>query len=110
MLCGLVAVAMRDELCVLDLSEVVRCELDGDNHGRTCDWAAALATDSSHALLLARLRAADEIEWSRAIADSSQVQAKNGAPQRARAPWTEADRAPSTISSSTRAVSLSPGA
>jgi len=37
-----------------------------------------------HALLLARLRAAGEIEWSRAIIDSSHVQAKKGAPKRAR--------------------------
>jgi transposase len=31
-----------------------------------------------HELLLTRLRAAGEIEWARAIADSSQVQAKKG--------------------------------
>ena len=38
-----------------------------------------------HTQLLTRLRAAGEIEWSRAIADSSHVQAKKGAPRRARA-------------------------
>jgi hypothetical protein len=37
-----------------------------------------------HALLLARLRTAGELEWSQAIADSTQVQAKKGAPRRAR--------------------------
>ena len=55
-----------------------------------------------HQLLLTRLRAAGEIEWSRAIIDSSQVQAKKGAARRARARSTEAVPAPSTTSSSTR--------
>ena len=58
---------------------------------------------------LARLRAAGEIEWSRAVADSSHVQAKKGAPRRARARLTEADPAPSIISSSTQRGSRSPG-
>ncbi len=48
-----------------------------------------------HALLLAELRAAGEIEWSRAVADSSHLQAKKGAPRRARARLIEPDRAPS---------------
>ena len=44
-----------------------------------------------HALLLAELRAAGEIEWARAVADSSHVQAKKGAPRRARARLIEPD-------------------
>ena len=32
-----------------------------------------------HELLLAELRAADQLEWSRAVADSSYLQAKKGA-------------------------------
>jgi hypothetical protein len=51
-----------------------------------------------HAVLLARLRTAGEIEWSRAVVDSSQIQAKKGAPKRARARSTGAVRAPSTTS------------
>src|SRR5262245_13013347 len=47
-----------------------------------------------HALLLAELRAAGEIEWSRAVADSSHVQAKRGAPRRARARLIEPETAP----------------
>jgi hypothetical protein len=31
-----------------------------------------------HVELLSRLRAAGQIEWSRAVADSSQIQAKKG--------------------------------
>ena len=51
--------------------------------GYTCwrrldEWQRAGVWDNLHALLLARLRAAGEIEWSRAIVDSSHVQAKKG--------------------------------
>ena len=42
------------------------------------------------------------IEWSRAIADSTHVHAKEGAARRARARLIEAETAASTISSSTR--------
>src|SRR5881397_2127227 len=62
-----------------------------------------------HELLLARLRAAGEIEWSRAVADASHVQAKRGAPRRARARLIEPETAPSTTSSSRRLGSRSPG-
>jgi transposase len=87
----------------------------GFGSGATCyrrldEWQRAGVWEALHALLLARLRAAGEIEWSRAIADSSQIQAKKGARRRARARWTGAVQAPSTTSSSRRAVSLSPGA
>jgi transposase len=63
----------------------------GFGSGVTCwrrldEWQRAGVWDELHA----RLRAAGEIEWSRAIADSSQVQAKKGAPRRARARLTEA--------------------
>jgi transposase len=87
----------------------------GFGSGATCyrrmdEWQRAGVWDRLHALLLSRLRQAGEIEWSRAIADSSQVQAKKGAPKRARARSIAAVPAPSTISSSTAAVFLSPGA
>ena len=42
-----------------------------------------------------RLRAAGELEWSRAVVDGSHVQAKKGAPRRARARLTGAETAPS---------------
>ena len=87
----------------------------GFGSGVTCwrrldEWQQAGVWDRLHGLLLARLRAAGEIEWSRAVADSSQLQAKKGAPRRARARLTEPVPAPSSISSSMRAASLSPGA
>ena len=75
----------------------------GFGSGITCwrrldEWQQAGVWEQLHAVLLARLRAAGEIEWSRAIADSSQIQAKKGAPRRGRARSTGAVRAPSTIS------------
>lgn len=52
--------------------------------GMTCwrrlrDWQAAGVWDAIHRLLLARLNAADEIDWSRAIADSVNLRAVGGA-------------------------------
>jgi transposase len=62
----------------------------GFGSGVTCwrrldEWQQAGVWTRLHALLLARLRAAGELEWSRAVIDSSQVQAKKGAPKRAQA-------------------------
>ena len=87
----------------------------GFGGGSTCyrrldEWQRARVWERLHALLLAELRAADEIEWSRAVADSSHVQAKKGAPRRARARLIEPDQVPSTTSWSTRPGSRSPGA
>ena len=87
----------------------------GFGSGVTCwrrldEWQKAGVWERLHALLLSRLRAAGEIEWARAVADSSQIQAKKGAPRRARARLIEHVRAPSSTSSSMRAASLSPGA
>ena len=85
----------------------------GFGSGVTCwrrldEWQRAGVWERLHSLLLARLRVAGEIEWARAIVDSSQVQAKKGAPRRARARSTGAVPAPSTISSSTSRGSRSP--
>jgi transposase len=67
----------------------------GFGSGSTCyrrldEWTRAGVFGKLHALLLAELQAADKLEWSRAIADSSHVQAKKGAPKRARARLTAA--------------------
>lgn len=75
----------------------------GFGSGVTCwrrldEWQRAGVWEQLHQLLLTRLRAAGEIEWSRAVVDSSQIQAKKGAPKRARARSTGAVPAPSTIS------------
>src|SRR5262245_21175027 len=86
----------------------------GFGGGSTCyrrmvEWQQAGVWERLHALLLAELRAAGELEWSRAVADSSHVQAKKGAPRRARARLIEPEPARSTISSSRRRGSRSPG-
>ena len=85
----------------------------GFGSGVTCwrrleEWQEAGVWDRLHRLLLRELRAADQIDFSRAIVDSSQVQAKKGAPRRARARSTEAGRGPRTTSSSTPQASRSP--
>src|SRR5918911_4544606 len=58
--------------------------------GMTCwrrlrDWQAAGVWQRLHEVLLARLREADKIDWSRAALDSASVPAKRGAPRPVRA-------------------------
>jgi transposase len=84
----------------------------GFGSGATCrrrldEWQAAGVWEGLHELLLGKLQQAGEIEWSRAVVDGSHIQAKKGAPKRARARWTEAEPDPSTISWSTPAGSRS---
>ena len=62
-------------------------------------WQQAGVWQRLHELLLAELHAADQLEWERAIADSSHLQAKKGAPKRVPARSIAAGRAASTISS-----------
>jgi transposase len=86
----------------------------GFGGGSTCyrrldEWQRAGVWDRLHGVLLAELRAAGELEWSRAVADSSHVQAKKGAPRRARAQLIEEETGRSTISWSTQRGSRSPG-
>ena len=86
----------------------------GFGSGVTCwrrldEWQRAGVWERLHAELLARLRAAGEIEWSRAVVDSSHVQAKKGAPKRARARLIEPETALSTTSWSMRPGSRLPG-
>jgi transposase len=66
---------------------------------RLHDWQQAGVWQRLHELLLAELHAAGEIEWSRAIADSSHVQAKKGARERVRARSTAAVGVAGSISS-----------
>jgi transposase len=86
----------------------------GFGGGSTCyrrldEWQRAGVWERLHERLLAELHAAGEIEWSRAVADGSHLQAKKGAPRRARARLIEPETAPSTTSLSTRQGSRSPG-
>lgn len=61
-------------------------------------WQQAGVWERLHELLLAELHAADRLEWERAIADSSHLQAKKGARKRVPAPSIAAEQAASTIS------------
>ncbi len=86
----------------------------GFGSGVTCwrrldEWQKAGVWERLHSVLLDRLRAVGEIDWSRAVADSSHVQAKKGAARPARARSTVAAPARSIISSSMPAGSRSPG-
>ena len=74
----------------------------GCGSGMTCwrrlrDWQQAGVWERLHQELLARLHAADQIDWSRAVADSSSVRAVFGGIKRGRTRQTEAKRAASTI-------------
>jgi transposase len=87
----------------------------GFGSGATCyrrldEWQKAGVWEKLHERLLAELRAAGEIEWTRAVADGSHVQAKKGAPRRARARLIEPGTAPSITSWSTAAGCRSRGA
>jgi transposase len=68
--------------------------------GMTCwrrlrDWHAAGLWDELHRVLLARLHAADQIDWSRAVVDSSSVRAVLGGQKWARTRRIGAKRAAS---------------
>jgi len=74
----------------------------GCGSGMTCwrrlrDWQEAGVWERLHQELLARLHAADQIDWSRAVADSSSVRAVFGGLRRGRTRQTEAKRAASII-------------
>lgn len=68
---------------------------------RLHDWHAAGVWHQLHALLLAELNQADQIDWGRAAVDSSSVRAVHGGKKRATARWIEPNAAASTTSWST---------
>ena len=75
----------------------------GFGSGSTCwrrldEWTKLGVWGRLHLVLLERLQAAGELDWSRAVADSSHVVAKKGAPRRARARLAEPKRALSITS------------
>jgi transposase len=74
----------------------------GFGGGSTCyrrldEWQRAGVWERLHELLLADLHADGLIEWGRAVADGSHVQAKKGAPKRARARLIEPETGRSII-------------
>jgi transposase len=66
---------------------------------RLRSWQQAGVWERLHELLLAELHAADQLEWSRAIADASHLQAKKGAAKRVPARSIVAEQAASTTCS-----------
>jgi transposase len=73
----------------------------GCGSGMSCwrrlrDWQRAGVWRKLHRILLDRLNAADKIDWSRAVVDTTSVRAMHGGKKRGKAPWTAAKRAPST--------------
>jgi transposase len=70
--------------------------------GMTCwnhlhEWQEAGVWQKIHELLLAKLHEADQLDWSRAVVDSSSVRAVFGGPRQARIPRTAAKQAASTM-------------
>ena len=73
----------------------------GCGSGMTCwrrlrDWQQAGVWQALHEVLLARLNRAEEIDWSRAVVDSSSVRAVLGASKPGQARWIGAKPARST--------------
>jgi len=81
----------------------------GCGSGMSCwrrlrQWQEAGVWDKLHRVLLSRLRAADKLDLSRVVVDSSSVRAVHGGKKQARAPRIGAKRAANTTSSSMRAA------
>jgi len=73
----------------------------GCGSGMSCwrrlrDWQQAGVWEKIHRVLLAKLRQADRIDWSRAVVDSASVRALFGGRKPARIRRIEGNRAPST--------------
>ncbi len=73
----------------------------GCGSGMTClrrlrEWQAEGVWQRLHEVMLAKLNNAEQIDWSRAVVDSSAVRALKGGPKRARTPRIGPKRAAST--------------
>ena len=66
---------------------------------RLRDWQKAGVWQKLHELLLAKLRADEQIDFSRVIVDSSSVRAVHGGKKRDQAPWTAGKTGRNIISS-----------
>ena len=85
----------------------------GCGSGVTCwrrlrDWQAAGVWERLHGVLLDRLGAANQIDWTRVSLDSASIPAKKGAPVPARIRRIQANRARSAMLWSSATVSRSP--
>ncbi|GHE33923.1 hypothetical protein GCM10018784_81340 [Streptomyces hydrogenans] len=63
---------------------------------RLAEWTEAGVWPRLHETLLARLRGADALDFSRAVVDGSHIRALKGAPRPDEAPLTGAETAAST--------------
>jgi transposase len=84
----------------------------GDGSGVTCwrrlrEWQRRGVWRRLHQLMLERLGAADQIDWTRAALESRSLAGTKGEPPSARTPPTKGSRDRSTISSSTGRASRS---
>jgi transposase len=84
----------------------------GCGSGMSCwrrlrDWQAAGVWEQLHEVLLGRLRAADRIDWSRVIVDSSSIRAVGSGQKQDRIPQTARDPVQSATSSPKRRASRS---
>lgn len=75
---------------------------------RLAVWNEAGVWDQLHLVLLKKLRSAKQLDWSRAVIDSSHVRAARRGPKADPARSTEHGRAASTTFSSTDRASHSP--
>lgn len=87
----------------------------GFGSGMTCwrrlrDWHEAGVWERLHQALLPELHAAGQLDWSRAVIDSSHVRALKGGPKPGRARSTAHERARNTTSSPTATASRPPSA
>ena len=87
----------------------------GFGSGMTCwrrlaEWQEAGVWQRLHELLLAELRAADKLDWSKAVIDGSHVRALKGGPKPDRARSTVPRPARNTTSSPKARASPSPSA
>jgi transposase len=73
---------------------------------RLSEWKQAGVWQKLHEMLLARLRGADQIDFSRVIADSSSIRAVHGGKKQDRIPRIDARPVPSIILWSTPEASL----
>jgi transposase len=74
----------------------------GCGSGVTCwrrlrDWQEAGVWEQLHDILLSKLRAADQIDFSRVVVDSSSIRAVGAGEKQDRTPLTVRDQVPSTI-------------
>jgi len=80
-----------------DLPQEMGCGSGMSCWRRLRDWQAAGVWQRLHEVLLAKLQAADQIDWSRAVVDSSPLRALKGGPKPGRIPRTKPSRGASTM-------------